>query len=59
MRYDYQCEKCGHVQEVEHGMTEKPKIDCPKCKSTKVYKKLGGHQINMGDHPGTSLSELD
>lgn len=30
-RYDYRCNSCGNIFEVEHGMTEHPDIVCPTC----------------------------
>ena len=30
-KYDYECEVCLDVREVEHGMTEAPDITCEKC----------------------------
>jgi len=30
-RYDYECEKCGAVEEHVHGMLEKPVVLCSKC----------------------------
>ena len=30
-RYDYRCTSCGTVFEVEHGMTERPAVNCPAC----------------------------
>lgn len=30
-RYDYRCNACGKVFEVEHGMTERPDVVCPDC----------------------------
>lgn len=58
MRYDYECKKCGNIQEVSHGMHETPKVKCEKCKSTKTQKIISvGYQINMNEHPGTSLDE--
>lgn len=58
--YDYKCTDCEHVQEVMHRMSEKPKVKCEKCSSKKMVKQLsGGHQINMGEHPGSGLHELD
>ncbi len=30
--YDYECRKCGNQTEVFHGMLEKPRVKCPKCK---------------------------
>ena len=29
--YDYECKECGNIQEVQHGMSEKPEIVCEKC----------------------------
>jgi len=31
--YEYECKKCGEVFEVSHGMSEEPKVRCPKCKA--------------------------
>jgi len=28
--YDYECQKCGNTIEVFHGMSESPKVKCPK-----------------------------
>lgn len=39
--YDYACEKCGHVFEVFHKMSEKPVEKCEKCGSA-VKKLIGG-----------------
>lgn len=36
--YDYQCNKCEHVWEEMHGMTEEPKILCPECESKETMK---------------------
>ncbi len=30
--YEYQCVKCEHRFEEFHGMSERPKLKCPKCK---------------------------
>jgi putative FmdB family regulatory protein len=30
-RYDYMCNECSEIFEVEHGMTEKPPVQCPTC----------------------------
>lgn len=42
-RYDYRCNACGKVFEVEHGMTEHPNITCPDCngEATKVFSASG------------------
>ena len=34
--YNYDCRDCGDVQEVFHGMKEKPRIKCAACGSTNV-----------------------
>ena len=30
-RYDYKCPSCGKQFEVEHPMSERPRILCPDC----------------------------
>ena len=30
--YDYKCEKCGYIFEVQQRITEEPLKHCPKCK---------------------------
>jgi putative FmdB family regulatory protein len=40
--YDYRCEACGHVEEIFHGMSEKPKKTCPKCKKPKLERLISG-----------------
>ena len=42
-RYDYRCTACGEVFEVEHAMTERPEVSCPKCgaKAEKVFTASG------------------
>lgn len=41
--YDYHCDSCGSVFEVEHGMTEHPDIMCPSCggEASKVFSASG------------------
>jgi len=31
-RYCYKCSKCSHEQILRHGITEKPVLNCNKCK---------------------------
>lgn len=31
MTYEYECEKCGAVNEVEHGMNDTPDVLCQTC----------------------------
>jgi len=40
--YDYQCKKCGIVEEHVHGMTETPEI---KCACGEVMEKIYSHNI--------------
>ena len=59
-RYDYECEKCGNVQEEVHGMKESPKVKCVKCGSKKTHKTLcSTHQVNMNEHPGWDPDECN
>lgn len=40
--YDYECQKCGHVFEVFHTMSESPKVKCEKKGCTgKAKKQIG------------------
>ena len=36
--YEYQCKKCGHVFERDHGIGEKKKYRCPECSSQSTKK---------------------
>ena len=38
-RYDYKCESCETVFEVEHPMGERPEVSCPACggKASQVF----------------------
>jgi putative FmdB family regulatory protein len=29
--YEYECRSCGHVTDVFHNMTAKPRVKCPEC----------------------------
>ena len=39
--YEYECQKCGHVFEKFHGISDPPPKTCPKCKSRRVKRKIG------------------
>lgn len=32
--YEYQCPKCKTAKELQHGMSESPKVKCPACKAS-------------------------
>ena len=34
--YDYVCGACGHALEILHGIAEKPRRTCPRCKKQKL-----------------------
>jgi putative FmdB family regulatory protein len=34
--YDYRCAACGHALEIFHGISEKPRRTCPKCRKPKL-----------------------
>lgn len=40
--YDYGCKACGTEFEAFHGMTEQPRIACPKCGSGETARLLAG-----------------
>jgi len=42
MRYEYECEECGSMQEEFHGMMESPEINCISCESDNVFKSISG-----------------
>lgn len=57
--YDYVCEDCGHKQEEFHRMSETPEVKCSKCGSVKTVKAVTAtHQINMNNHPGSSMGDF-
>lgn len=63
-RYDYRCTACGEVFEVEHAMTERPEVSCPKCgaKAEKVFtasgiKFAGSGFYNTDQRGGSSSTE--
>jgi putative FmdB family regulatory protein len=29
--YSYQCKRCGHIHDLFHGISERPRVKCPKC----------------------------
>lgn len=59
VRHDFECEKCQHIQEVEHGMfDDNPKVKCEKCGNKKMKKLLAGYShINMNNYPGTKVED--
>lgn len=34
--YDYRCAACGHQLEIFHGIAEKPRKTCPRCKKPRL-----------------------
>ena len=38
VKYDYKCQKCNHVFEVESSYGDDKKPKCPECRSSKVKK---------------------
>ncbi|MFC1474543.1 FmdB family zinc ribbon protein [bacterium] len=41
--YDYECTKCGHIFEVEHGINDSTNRRCPecRCKANKIFSAVG------------------
>jgi putative FmdB family regulatory protein len=57
--YDYECEKCGSVHEVMHGMSESPQVSCLEC-GTACHKKFSpnfGGFFFKGGTPSTHYRE--
>jgi putative FmdB family regulatory protein len=54
--YDFNCKKCDLTFEVQHSMTEKPTVTCPRCKSKHTAKvfpvvnmvTMSSHHVDMG-----------
>jgi putative FmdB family regulatory protein len=40
--YDYACEACGHEFEHFQSMSERRLAKCPKCKKSRLVRKVGG-----------------
>ena len=40
--YDYRCRKCGHTFEVFHGINDRAKQRCPKCRGIATRVPSGG-----------------
>ena len=38
--YDYKCNGCDHLFEVNHGMNDKPELACPECQGADARKVL-------------------
>lgn len=36
--YDYQCEQCAEIFEMEHSMTYEGPVECPVCKTSLTHK---------------------
>lgn len=47
-KYDYECLTCSRLQEVQHSMTDSPKIMCKECGSDCVKVILSVPACNMG-----------
>ena len=56
-RYDYRCTACGEVFEVEHAMTERPEVSCPKCGAKAGIKFAGSGFYNTDQRGGSSSTE--
>ena len=42
IRYDFKCEECGAIFEVQRrSYQDKKKLKCPKCKTLKIRKIIG------------------
>jgi putative FmdB family regulatory protein len=63
--YDYRCASCGHALEIFHGISEKPRKTCPKCKKQKLERLISagaglvfkGSGFYLTDYRSKSYSE--
>jgi len=63
--YDYRCSSCGHALEIFHGISEKPRKSCPKCKKPKLERLISagagllfkGSGFYLTDYRSKSYSE--
>jgi putative FmdB family regulatory protein len=63
--YDYRCNACGHALEIFHGISEKPRRTCPKCKKQKLERLISagaglvfkGSGFYLTDYRSKSYSE--
>jgi putative FmdB family regulatory protein len=46
--YDYRCAACGHALEIFHGISEKPRRTCPKCKKQKLERLISAGLVFKG-----------
>lgn len=45
--YEYRCEKCGHLFEAFHKISQSPLKDCPKCKQPALKRGIGGQNATL------------
>ena len=65
--YDYRCLACGHTLEIFHGISEKPRRTCPKCKKQKLERQISagaglvfkGSGFYLTDYRSKSYSEAE
>jgi putative FmdB family regulatory protein len=56
--YDYQCLKCGNIQEELHPMAgPSEKIKCNKCRSTKVKRIISAPYVKFNG-PGWQTNDV-
>ena len=65
--YDYRCGACGHALEIFHGISEKPRRTCPKCKKQKLERLISagaglvfkGSGFYLTDYRSKSYTEAE
>lgn len=55
--YDYHCESCDSYEEHQHGMTERPTIQCSTC-HTPMLKCLAVPNLGAASVPTRKLGKM-
>lgn len=56
-RYDYECSKCGHIEEVYQSFHDEPLKKCPSCKKNKFHRIITSVNFTIKGEP-TTLGQL-
>lgn len=55
--YDYECPKCGHGEEIIHGIKENKRPRCPQCKNKVMKKQIGTGYVASSYHAQPTMAD--